>query len=93
MASMPHARWVEGLRGAESMPTRPVLPGDVLKLRLPRLPPERSLRSPAGQDGEHRARKHVLAVRLYCELVKAQQPAPRRRRQGHLYMVETERSQ
>ncbi len=38
-----------------------------------------------GQTGEHRACKHVLAVRLYCELVKAQ---PARRR--HLRVIPLE---
>lgn len=37
-----------------------------------------------GHAGEHRACKHVLAVRLYAELVKAQQARPKRR---HLHVV------
>jgi len=41
---------------------------------------------------ELRACKHVLAVRLHCELVRAQQLQPRRttateRRRGHLHLV------
>jgi hypothetical protein len=41
----------------------------------------------ATESGEPRACKHVLAVRLYCELVKAQQPAPRPARPSHLRLV------
>lgn len=42
-----------------------------------------------GQAGTHQVCKHVLAVRLWCELVKAQQQ-PRstaRSRRGHLSVV------
>lgn len=35
-----------------------------------------------GHAGEHRACKHVLAVRLHCELVKAQQSHPTAQRRG-----------
>lgn len=38
-----------------------------------------------GRAGEHRVCKHVLAVRLHCELAKAEQQQPRRR--GHLSVV------
>ena len=37
-----------------------------------------------GHAGEHRACKHVLAVRLHCELVRAQQAQLKRR---HLHVV------
>jgi hypothetical protein len=47
--------------------------------------------SPArvGQGGNHHACKHVLAVRLYCELVKAQatSKSSKSRRRGHLSIV------
>lgn len=44
-----------------------------------------------GHAGEHRPCKHVLAVRLYCELVKAQQKShARRQRRGHLSVVRTD---
>jgi hypothetical protein len=44
------------------------------------------------EAGEVRACKHMLAVRLHCELVRAQQLQPRRtstaeRRRGHLRLV------
>ena len=47
---------------------------------------------PADEGSELRACKHVLAVRLHCELVRAQQLQPRRttateRRRGHLHLV------
>jgi hypothetical protein len=46
----------------------------------------------SGDGSEVRACKHVLAVRLHCELVRAQQLQPRRsttteRRRGHLRLV------
>jgi hypothetical protein len=42
----------------------------------------------AAESGEPHACKHVLAVRLYCELVKAQQhPTSRPTRRGHLRLV------
>jgi hypothetical protein len=40
-----------------------------------------------GHSGEHRPCKHVLAVRLYCELAKAQRTRPASRRRGHLAIV------
>ena len=40
-----------------------------------------------GLDGLHGPCKHVRAVQLYCELVKAQQALPRRRQRGHLAVV------
>ena len=40
-----------------------------------------------GHSGEHRPCKHVLAVRLYCELAKAQQTRAASRRRGHLALV------
>lgn len=47
---------------------------------------------PAEEGSESRACKHMLAVRLHCELVRAQQLQPRRttsteRRRGHLRLV------
>jgi hypothetical protein len=47
---------------------------------------------PSDDVGEVRACKHVLAVRLHCELVRAQQLQPGRttateRRRGHLRLV------
>jgi hypothetical protein len=39
-----------------------------------------------GHTGEHRPCKHILAVRLHCELVKGQQVQPKRR---HLHVVPT----
>jgi hypothetical protein len=42
-----------------------------------------------GHSGEHRPCKHVLAVRLYCELAKAQQARPALSRRGHLSVVAT----
>lgn len=47
---------------------------------------------PSDEASELRACKHVLAVRLHCELVRAQQLQPRRaptteRRRGHLRLV------
>ena len=46
----------------------------------------------SAEANEVRACKHVLAVRLHCELVRAQQLQPRRtttteRRRGHLRLV------
>lgn len=46
--------------------------------------------TPLDQSGEPRACKHMLAVRLFRELVKAQQHQPRRsveRRRDHLTVV------
>lgn len=40
-----------------------------------------------GHTGEHRPCKHILAVRLHCELAKAQQARPAPRRRGHLSVV------
>ncbi len=42
----------------------------------------------AAASGEPRACKHVLAVRLYGELVKAQHTVPRPPRRGHLRLVD-----
>jgi hypothetical protein len=42
-----------------------------------------------GHSGEHRPCKHILAVRLYCELAKAQQARPGSRRRCHLAVVAT----
>jgi hypothetical protein len=39
-----------------------------------------------GRTGNHRVCKHVLAVRLHCELVKAQEVHPQRRR-GQLSVI------
>ena len=41
----------------------------------------------AAEVGEPHACKHILAVRLYCELVKAQRDAPRGSARGHLRLV------
>src|SRR6266849_1318757 len=46
MVEVPNARWPEGLWRAVAMPARPLLPGHVLELRLPGLPPQRPLRCP-----------------------------------------------
>jgi hypothetical protein len=40
-----------------------------------------------GQVGEHRVCKHVLAVRLHCELVKAQESVRPSRRRGRFSVV------
>ena len=42
-----------------------------------------------GHAGEHRPCKHVLAVRLYCELAKAQKARPASRRRSNLSVVAT----
>src|SRR5690349_7809069 len=42
-----------------------------------------------GQGGAHIACKHILAVRLHCELSKAQQQPKRSRGRGHLSVVRT----
>lgn len=45
--------------------------------------------APIGQAGDHRPCKHILAIRLHCELAKAQQQTrPATRRRGHLSVVE-----
>src|SRR4051794_17815279 len=42
-----------------------------------------------GESGEHHLCKHVLAVRLHCELAKAQEQARAdSRRRGHLSVVQ-----
>jgi len=41
----------------------------------------------AERSGEPRACKHMLAVRLYRELVRAQAQQPQPRRRGHLSLV------
>ena len=40
-----------------------------------------------GHSGEHRPCKHVCAVRLFCELAKAQRARPASRRRRHLAVV------
>jgi hypothetical protein len=40
-----------------------------------------------GANGYHGPCKHVLAVRLHCELVKAQREQPPQRRAGHLTLL------
>jgi hypothetical protein len=45
----------------------------------------------ASEDDEDRFCKHILAVRLYCELVRAQQQLPAvasAQRRGHLRLVQ-----
>jgi SWIM zinc finger len=41
----------------------------------------------SAEAGEARACKHILAVRLYCELVKAQSGGAPELRRGHLRLV------